>query len=628
VLVTIDTLRADHVGCYGAAFASTPTLDGLARRGARFETAISPAPLTLPVHATLFTALDPPEHGVRSNGAFRLGDELPTLAERFSGAGFASAAFVSAFVLDRRFGLARGFERYDDLLGVQQDDIGVGSRPAAATVDIALGWLASAPERFFLWLHLYDPHAPYEPPEPHLSRHLGRPYDAEIAYADAELGRLLAAVDAHFPDGRTLVAVTADHGESLGEHGEPTHAFGVYDATQRVPLILAGPGVPEGKAVPELVRLADVPATLLALAGLPALDGGSGASLLPLLGGAPETEPRVAWVETLATQLDLGWSPLLGVRTAEHKYVRAPRPELYALASDPGETRNLAGAQPERVAELDALVEARAAGQKAAPNLGVDAETSERLRALGYLAGNALAPGEHALGEVGGPDPKQEMAKLEVLRDVLTLLKQRRGREALARFAELGAVGFELEVLRGEAALLAGELEAARASVLRARRLDPRRVNALVLSGRIAEATGDLAQAEATFREAQALDPEAGAAWVGLGRVAEAHGDRDAARAHYEHARTLRRVEAEALWRLAALEIEASGLEAARPILAELPQSFARSPDAAARLARAERSAGRLDLARLRIHGSLRDYPDASELRLVEAELRAEETSK
>ena len=258
----------------------------------------------------------------------------------------------------------------------------------------------------------------------------------------------------------------------------------------------------------------------------------------------------------------------------------------------------------------------------------MDAETAERLQALGYLAGNGLAPGEQALGEVGGPDPKQEMPKLEVLRDVLTFLKQRRGREALARFAELGAVGFELEVLRGEAALLAGELEAARASVLRARRLDPHRSSSLVLAGRIAEATGDLADAEATFREAQELDPEAGAAWVGLGRVAEARGDADAARAHYEHARTLRRVEAEALWRLAALEIEASGLEAARPILAELPQSFARSPDAAARLARAERSAGRLDLARLRINGSLRDYPDASELRQVEAELRAEETSK
>ena len=209
MLVTIDTLRADHVGCYGAEWASTPTLDGLARRGVRFTTAISPAPLTLPSHATLFTALDPPEHGVRANGAFRLEEGVPTLAECFESAGFATAAFVSAFVLDRRFGLARGFAHYDDALGVQNEEIGVASRPGGASVDAALAWLESAPERFFLWLHLYDPHAPYEPPEPHRTRQLGRPYDGEIAYADAELGRLLAALDARFPDGRTLVGFGA-----------------------------------------------------------------------------------------------------------------------------------------------------------------------------------------------------------------------------------------------------------------------------------------------------------------------------------------------------------------------------------------------------------------------------------
>jgi len=624
VLVTIDTLRADHVGCYGATTEATPTLDALARRGVRFETAISPAPLTLPSHATLFTALDPPAHGVRSNGAFRLDEGPATLAERFRSAGFATAAFVSAFVLDRRFGLTRGFERYDDELGVQDEDVGVESRRAGETVDAALGWLEDAPARFFLWLHLYDPHAPYEPPEPHQTRQLGRPYDGEIAYADAELGRLLAALDARFPDGRTLVLVTSDHGESLGEHGEPTHAFTVYDATQRVPLILAGPSVPAGVVEPRLVRLADVAPTLLALAGLPPLDGVSGASLLPAPGAPREPGAGVAWVETLAPQLDLGWSPLLGVRTPEHKYVRAPRPELYELASDPGETRNLAAERPDLVAELDALVAARAAGQRAQPNLGVDAETAERLRALGYLSAPEPAASGRPLGEVGGPDPKDEIGKLEVLREVLTFLKQRRGREALERFAALGALGFELELLRGEAALLAGELDAARASVERAQRLDAGRANPRVLLGRIEEAAGRLDRADAAFREALRLDPEAGGAAVGLGRVAEARGELDAARAHYEKARTLRRIEAEALWRLAALEIERGGPEAARPLLAELPQSFARSPEAAARLARAERAAGRLDLARLRVKGSLREYPDASELLELAEELGGE----
>ena len=613
MLVTIDTLRADHVGCYGATDGATPTLDSIAARGARFETAVSPAPLTLPSHVTLMTALDPPQHGVRNNGSYRLRDEIPTLAERMREGAFPAAAFVSAFVLDRRFGLARGFEPYDDRLGVQDEEIGVASRPAAETVAAALGWLENAPERFFLFVHLYDPHFPYEPPEPYRSRQLGRPYDEEIAYADAELGRLLAALDARFPDGRSLVVVTADHGESLGEHGEPTHAFTLYDATQHVPLLMAGPGVPAGLVVDRLVRLADVTPTLLALAGLPALERATGSSLLPALAGRPDAEPRVAWVETLATQLQLGWSPVLGVRTAEHKYLRAPQPELYALASDPGETRNLAAQQPELAARLDALVAARAEHQLVTPNFGLDAETAERLRALGYLADERPLTGAAPLGEVGGPDPKNEMAELATLREALTFLKQRKGQEAYARLSELGELGPELELLRAEAALLAGELGAARASVARARE-SLHTAAPLLLRGRIEEAAGQLDRAEADFSEALRLDPEAGAALVGLGRVAEGRADSVGARAQYERARALRRIEAEALWRLAALEIESGEAERARAALAALPQRAARAPEAAARLARAERAIGRRDLALLRVRGSLRDNPGDFEL--------------
>jgi arylsulfatase A-like enzyme/Flp pilus assembly protein TadD len=642
VLVSIDTLRADHVGCYGAPKASTPTLDALAARGTRFETAISPAPLTLPSHATLLSGLDPPEHGVRNNGSYRLRDEIPTLAERMHEAGFATAAFVSAFVLDRRFGLARGFDHYDDRLGVQDEEIGVAARPAGQTVDSALAWLESAPKRFFLFLHLYDPHAPYEPPEPHRSRHLGRPYDGEVAYADAELGRLLAAVSARFPDGRSLVAITADHGESLGEHGEPTHAFTLYDATQRVPLLLAGPGVPSGLVVSQLARLADVTPTLLELAGLRALETATGVSLLPALEGEPDpgpgepdpgpgvpdpgqgrsdpgpgrpsAEPAVAWVETLATQLELGWSPLLGVRTADHKYLRAPRPELYELASDPGETQNLALQQPELAARLDALVSARSAQQRVARNLGLDAETAERLGALGYLADERPLANTRPLGEVGGPDPKDEMGKLETLRELLTLLKQRQGRKAFARFSELGELGPELELLRGEAALQAGDLDAARSSVARALAAADHTAAPLLLRGRIEEAAGQREGAEAAFHEALRLDPEAGAALVGLGRVAEERADVAGARALYERARELRRIEAEALWRLAALELESGEADRARAALAALPQGIARTPPAAARLARAERAAGRRDLALLRVRGSLRDHPEDFEL--------------
>ena len=625
VLVTIDTLRADRVGCYGAEQASTPTLDALAARGTRFETAIAPAPITLPSHATLLTALDPPEHGVRGNGRFRLREDVPTLAERMRGGGFATAAFVSAFVLDRRFGLARGFDHYDDQVGVQGLTEGVAARSADQTVDAALAWLNDAPERFFLWLHLYDPHAPYEAPDPYRARQLDQPYDAEIAFADAELGRLLAAIDARFAAEGTVVVVTSDHGESLGEHGEPTHSFTIYDATQKVPLLMAGPGLPAAAVVSDgLARLADVAPTLLELAGLEGLDGVSGRSLLPLVRGEPEAEPRVAWVETLATQLDFGWSPLLGIRTAEHKYVRAPRPELYALASDPGELRNLAAEQPELARTLDAQVEARGAARNAAPNLSVDAEVAERLAALGYVAAGPPAATERALGEVGGPDPKEQMGTLLAMQQAFALVATGRGQAALEKLAPLGQAGLEVELMRGEAALQANDLARARASAERARSLDPDHAPCLVLLGRVSEAGGDLAGAESAFRGALELDPDSAEALIGLGRVAESRGEREAALASYERSSRLTRIDAEGLWRLAALALESGQAEQARAALAKLPQQIARSPRAAARLARAERDAGRLDLAELRLKGSLRQHPTAVELLLVQAELLEE----
>jgi arylsulfatase A-like enzyme len=317
VLVSIDTLRADHLGCYGAAFAHTPRLDALAAGGVRFANAISPAPLTLPSHTTLLTGLDPPEHGVRHNGVFRLTDDVPTLAEHLREAGFATAAFVAAYVLDRQFGLDRGFDRYDDR--TSQPRYGRGmltfpERPANEVVDAALEWLASAPGRFFLWVHLYDPHAEYRPPAGFASAFPARPYDGEIAFADFQVGRLLAALDQRFPDGRTLVVVTADHGESLGEHGEATHSHLVYDATQHVPLIVQGPGLPRGGVVEDVVALRDVAPTVLDLLGVPPLPGATGRSLAEAVRGGA-LEPRAAHVETLAPQLDWGWSPLLGLRT-------------------------------------------------------------------------------------------------------------------------------------------------------------------------------------------------------------------------------------------------------------------------------------------------------------------------
>src|SRR5262249_34500793 len=226
VLVTIDTLRADHVGCYGAAHAHTPTLARLATEGVRYEVALSPVPLTLPSHATIMTGLDPDRHGVRHNSVFSLPPGVPTLAERLRARGFATSAFVGAFVLDRRFGLARGFDVYDDQLGDRRSAVvGFAERRAGEVTDAFLRWLASAPPRFFAWLHFYDAHASYDPPEGFKLSFPNDLYSGEIAYVDAELGRALEGLSARFDPRGTLVLVTSDHGESLGEHGELSHSY-------------------------------------------------------------------------------------------------------------------------------------------------------------------------------------------------------------------------------------------------------------------------------------------------------------------------------------------------------------------------------------------------------------------
>jgi arylsulfatase A-like enzyme/Flp pilus assembly protein TadD len=620
VLVSIDTLRADHVGCYGNAEAQTPALDALAAEGARFETAISPAPLTLPSHATLLTGRDPPRHGIRHNGLFRLPADVVPLAEHLRGSGFATAAFVSAFILDDRFGLGRGFDLYDDELGLLSDaTIAVSARRGDHTVDAALAWLERAPARFFLFVHLYDPHAPYGPPEPFASRFGGRAYAGEIAFADAQVARLRDAVAKRWRGG-TLWWVTSDHGESLGEHDEPTHSYLVYDATQRVPLIAAGPGVPSGAVVPGVVALADVAPTLLELAGLPALPGAEGLSLAAALRDGGASPRREAWVETLATQLDMGWSPLLGVRTAGEKYVRAPEPELYDLAADPGELENLAAARPERAAELDRRVEALAAGRPVAPSFRPDAEERAQLEALGYLLGAGELRAGEALGRVGGPDPKREIRTQPHLDALLALIAERRGEEALALFDRMPNPGFSVRILGANAALVAGDFaraeREARAALAVAELPEP-----LLLIAKVQAQDGRTADAKRSLQRALALDPEKSATWLGLGYLAESEGRREEALQLYERARSMPNVSPEALWRTAALQIEAGDRESARALLARVPQPELRLPDAAIRLARAERAAGRPELARTRIDGALRDYPNSPELWLVKGEL-------
>lgn len=606
VLVSIDTLRADRVGAYGDARARTPTLDRVAAEGARFDAAISPAPLTLPSHTSLLSALDPPRHGVRDNSLFRVPGDVPLLQEALRAHGFATAAFVGALVLDGSTGLSRGFDVYDDRMASPTTGVETGfpERPADAVIDAALGWLAGAPDRFFLFVHLYDPHAAYQPPLGFRLALPGDPYAGEIAFADAEVGRLLAAVDARWPGGGTLVAITSDHGESLGEHGEATHAYGIYDATQRIPLVLSGPGVPRGRVVEDVVRLVDVAPTLLALAGAPALAGADGSDLVPLLRGRG-AEPRVAYVETLATQMSFGWSPLLGLRTRTHKWIRAPRPELFDLRADPRELRNLAQEEGALARELDAALEARLASAR--PVVFGEALTSDeraKLEALGYVeAAPALDP--ETLGRVGGLDPKDHLAPTAAaVAEAERLLALDRPRDALAALDPVAAGGFWVDQTRARAALAAGETQRAEAVARAVTNARPTYAPAWLQLGEVLEASGRLDEARAAFSRAREAAPRDAAPVLAQARIAAASGDAAGAEALEREAAALPSASIEARVRIAAREI-AQGRDAeARERLAGLGDAI-HGADVAGRLAAAELAAGKPDAARARIEAAL-----------------------
>jgi len=388
VLLTLDTTRADRLGCYGRAGGTSPSLDGLARRGVLFRRAYAHVPLTAPSHSSLLTGLLPPRHGVRDNGGYVLKDGIGTLAEAFVEGGYRTGAFVSAFVLDRRFGLARGFATYEDDVPARGAEQVLASVTANVTVDRALAWLrAGDPRPVFAWVHLYDPHLPYEPPEPFATRFKDRPYEGEIAYMDSEVGRLLEAVAAR---GRpTLVAAIGDHGEALGEHGEMTHSYFIYGGTQRVPFILALPGsLPEGAAVEPLVRGVDLMPTLLDIAGLPVPRGLDGESLVPLITGRRGREPGPAYLESYHPRFWWGARELRGLRTGKWLFIESPRTELYDVDSDPAEAVNLAAARPQELERLArSLAQQGRGGDPLAGRSATDPEAAGRLRALGYVAG-------------------------------------------------------------------------------------------------------------------------------------------------------------------------------------------------------------------------------------------------
>jgi len=545
VVVTLDTVRADHVGCYGAGEGRTPAVDRLAARGLRFEHAFAPAPITLPSHASLFTGLDVPSHGVRNNGTFSLEAGRTTLAEHLREAGYATGAFVGAYVLDARFGLDQGFDHYDDAVnpsGSARRSGHFNERSAEAVTDAALAWMegsfAASPEQpHFIWLHYFDAHHPYEPPAAFAERFPGDPYAGEIAAVDAQLVRVVEFVEAAGRAERTLWVVTADHGEGLGEHDEATHTRLLYDSTLRVPLVIASPGLFEESAVvrDRVAGLVDLLPTLLALLGLEPPAGLDGR---PLLEAAPDPA-RALYAETLVPLLNHGWAPLFALHRLEDKFIRAPRPEYYDLARDPGELRNLYP-DPPAAAELEAVLAARLAGGAEPAELrglegGLDPETAKRMAALGYTRSAAPA-------EVGTLDPKDMMPLLaramrarglsdagnqeeaQRVNDAilernpgdayawetasLIHLRRRRLPEAEAALERCLSIQATAEgfVRLAQLQLARGDLAAMQGSLARAEALDPREGGVHMVAGDALATQGRFAEARQAFERALELD--------------------------------------------------------------------------------------------------------------------------
>ena len=421
LVITLDTTRADRLGAYGWPDSATPVLDRLAHEGTIFEHAVAPAPLTLPAHSSLFTGAYPFTHGVRDNGGFYLDERAVTLAERLRDVHFATGGFVASYVLDRRWGIAQGFDTYfDNFDGPAKASIPKASikRPGNEVADRALEWLkAVGANRFFGWVHFYDPHVPYEPPEPYRSQFAEQPYQGELAFVDSQIGRILRLLEERNLLRKTIVVVIGDHGESLGEHGENTHGFFIYDSVVRVPFMILAPfDSVRARRVTDSVRSIDMMPTVLDMLGIRmgAPEEVEGRSLVPLMTGAAREMGLTAYSEAVYPRYHYGWSELRAITAGRFKYIDAPRPELYDLEHDPGEAHNLYDSRRSlagRLAEEVRGLRKRSNTSTKAP-VDVDPEARARLAALGYIG--TFVPASVGL-DAPLPDPKDKVGLFNLL---------------------------------------------------------------------------------------------------------------------------------------------------------------------------------------------------------------------
>ena len=594
LLITIDTLRVDRVGAFGGRPGLTPHLDQLASGGLILTRAYSAAPLTLPSHASILTAVSPPVHGLRANGLFRLGPALPTLATALKGVGYRTGAFVGSFVLDARFGLGRGFDVYDDRYGEKQTgDAAEGAeRRAEEVVRPAAAWITnpqSSPQSslqsnpqsairnphspWFAWVHLYDPHEPYRAPEPYASQH--EPYDAEVAYTDAMIGKLLDDLRAAGQLDRTLVIVAADHGESLGEHGERTHGVFVYDATMRVPWIISGFTVQgstfkvAGSSFDGLVRLIDLAPTTLDLIGVAPPGSFEGRSIIPAVSGFSRTgEDRNAYLEAMDANVTRNWAPLTAVVTRGYKLIDLPIPELYDLGADAHETTNLYTRDAGRARALESLLRSATASfasrGSTAERTTLGADARQRLQALGYVAATA-APRARTFTDAD--DPKNLIGAAEELNRALAAFNGGSRAEGMAvvtairrahpAFATASGIYASMQRSTGDLPGAIATLE----GMVRGNRADQSVM--LVLADYLQEA-GALNRAEELVRAIVAAHPDYAEAYNSLGVVASRQGRYAEARQAYRKVLELDPSSAKAYENLAIDEFGAGELDASR----------------------------------------------------------------
>ena len=544
VLITLDTVRADHLGCYGNKSIQTPALDALARDGVVFDRAISQVPLTWPSHAAILTGMYPFQNGVQDFTGQPLDSRFRSVAQAFKQHGYATGAVVSAFVLDRSWGLARGFDSYDDAFAPEafvNRDIGLVDRRAGESVDRALAWLKRNQLRpFFFWLHLYDPHSPYDPPEPFRSQYQSHLYDGEIAYADHELGRLLAWLKQSQLYDSSMILFLSDHGESLGEHGEHEHGFFVYNATVRVPLIVkptAGSGIRPGRSTRPVETTAVAP-TLLEAAGIH--DGmGQQVRSRGLLDAVAASDDA-AYSETFYPFSSFGWSPLHALETTRYHYIEAPKPELYDLNEDPEEKNNLVSQQTATVAVLKDRLQAILANRPYSPGADSSSRLSpdaqDKLRALGYVAYRSPVP----LGSLisGLPDPKTKLGEFNSILEAEDALQSHNDDKAdalLRKVQEQDPNIYVIPFLLGETAVRHEKWDEAAAQLHRCLELNPNFDNAMTGLARALAKLGRPDEAKSWLQKAVSINPQNYRAWYEVGLL-DAGGNPAAALSAYQKA--------------------------------------------------------------------------------------------